>query len=71
MASCGTGCWGTFDVTIPYAVGQPGWGTLQVYEPSAKDGSLDEPDRVPGLAHAVGALGPGSAVTSTGRAGSR
>jgi hypothetical protein len=39
MASCGTGCWGTFDVTVPYNVGKAGWGTLQVYEPSAKDGS--------------------------------
>jgi hypothetical protein len=38
-ASCGTGCWGTFDVTIQYNVGKAGWGTLQVFEPSAKDGS--------------------------------
>ena len=38
-ASCGTGCWGTFDVTIQYSVGKAGWGTLQVFEPSAKDGS--------------------------------
>ena len=38
-ASCGTGCWGTFDVTIKYSVGKAGWGTLQVFEPSAKDGS--------------------------------
>ena len=38
-ASCGTGCWGTFDVTIQYTVGKAGWGTLQVFEPSAKDGS--------------------------------
>ena len=39
MASCGTGCWGTFDVTVPYTVKSAGWGTLQVFEPSAKDGS--------------------------------
>ena len=39
MASCGSGCWGTFDVTIPYTVKAAGWGTLQVDEPSAKDGS--------------------------------
>jgi spore germination protein GerM len=38
-ATCGTGCWGTFDVTIPYHVGKAGWGTLRVFEPSAKDGS--------------------------------
>ena len=37
MATCGTGCRGTFDVTIRYTVaGQ--WGTLRVYNLSAKDG---------------------------------
>jgi len=40
MASCGTGCWGTFDVTVPYHVAAAGWGTLQVFEPSAADGSV-------------------------------
>ncbi len=39
MATCGTGCWGTFDVTIPYSVQTAHWGTLHVYELSAKDGS--------------------------------
>ncbi len=39
MATCGTGCWGTFDERIPYTVAKAGWGTLQVYELSAKDGS--------------------------------
>lgn len=39
MASCGTGCLGTFDETIPYAASATGPGTLQVYEPSAVDGS--------------------------------
>ena len=39
-AACGTGCWGSFDVTIPYTVAAEGWGTLQVYELSAKDGSI-------------------------------
>lgn len=38
-ASCGTGCWGTFDVTLPYAVSSAQWGTLRVYDYSAKDGS--------------------------------
>lgn len=41
MATCGTGCWGTFDVTIPYNVAAAGWGTLQVYELSAADGSVE------------------------------
>jgi hypothetical protein len=39
MATCGTGCRGTFDVTLPYAVPEPGWGTLRVWEASARDGS--------------------------------
>lgn len=39
-ASCGTGCWGTFDERIPYTVSQAGWGTLQVFELSARDGSI-------------------------------
>jgi Immunoglobulin-like domain of bacterial spore germination len=40
MATCGSGCWGTFDVTVRSAVGKAGWGTLRVWEPSAKDGSV-------------------------------
>ena len=40
-ASCGTGCWGTFDETIGYDVPRAGWGTLQVYVLSAKDGSVE------------------------------
>jgi spore germination protein GerM len=39
-ASCGSGCRGTFDATIPYSVNKTGWGMLQVWEPSAKDGSV-------------------------------
>jgi germination protein M len=39
-ASCGTGCWGTFDERIQYSVSQAGWGTLQVFELSAQDGSI-------------------------------
>jgi len=41
MATCGTGCRGTFDVTVPYHLAAPGWGTLQVYVLSAKDGSVE------------------------------
>lgn len=41
MADCGSGCWGTFDVTIPYNVASPGWGTLQVFTHSAKDGAVE------------------------------
>jgi hypothetical protein len=39
MATCGTGCRGTFDVTIPYDVAAAGWGILRVWDGSAKDGS--------------------------------
>ncbi|MDO8483939.1 MAG: GerMN domain-containing protein, partial [Candidatus Limnocylindrales bacterium] len=39
MATCGTGCRGTFDVTVPYSVPEAGWGTLRVWDGSAKDGS--------------------------------
>ncbi len=38
MATCGTGCRGTFDVTIPYTVSAAGWGTLRVWNGSARDG---------------------------------
>jgi hypothetical protein len=39
MATCGTGCWGTFKVSVPYAVTKAQWGTLRVYDLSAKDGT--------------------------------
>lgn len=39
MASCGTGCRGTFDVTIPYTVGKAQYGILRAYNLSAQDGS--------------------------------
>jgi hypothetical protein len=39
MATCGTGCRGTFDVTIAYSVAEAGWGTLRAWDASARDGS--------------------------------
>ncbi len=39
MATCGSGCWGTFDVTLQYTVPAAQWGTLRVYNLSAKDGT--------------------------------
>jgi hypothetical protein len=39
MATCGTGCWGTFKQSVEYTVGKAQYGTLRVFEPSAKDGS--------------------------------
>lgn len=41
MASCGTGCWGTFKTQLAYTVGKAQWGTLRVYDLSAKDGSQE------------------------------
>jgi germination protein M len=42
MATCGTGCWGTFDVTIPYDVASRQEGTLVTYHLSAMDGSIED-----------------------------
>lgn len=38
-ASCGTGCWGTFDVTVPYTVDEPQLGAVIVWFNSPQDGS--------------------------------
>jgi hypothetical protein len=42
MATCGTGCRGTFDVTVRYTVSKGQWGTLRAYNPSAKDGTPED-----------------------------
>ena len=39
MATCGTGCRGTFDATLRYDVAKAQWGTLRTYFGSAKDGT--------------------------------
>ena len=39
MATCGTGCRGTFDITLRYTVSRAQWGTLRVFYGSAQDGS--------------------------------
>lgn len=41
MASCGTGCRGTFNATLGYTVSKGQWGTLRAYDLSAKDGTLE------------------------------
>jgi hypothetical protein len=38
QATCGTGCRGTFEVTVRYAIATAQWGTLRVFDLSAKDG---------------------------------
>ena len=49
MASCGTGCWGTFDVTIPYSVGSSQEGSVHVYDLSPRDGSIENLSSYPVL----------------------
>jgi hypothetical protein len=39
MATCGTGCWGTFGADLAYTVAKGQYGTLRVFDLSAKDGS--------------------------------
>ncbi len=41
-ATCGTGCRGTFDVTLRYDVGTAQWGTLRTYHDSAVDGQPED-----------------------------
>ena len=41
-ASCGTGCWGSFDVSIPYDFSGGQSGSLVTYNLSAKDGSIED-----------------------------
>ena len=47
MASCGTGCWGTFKVDLTYTVARGQYGTLRVYDRSAKDGSPENVTEYP------------------------
>jgi hypothetical protein len=37
-ATCGTGCWGSFRLDVPYEVERAQYGTLRVYAESARDG---------------------------------
>ena len=39
MATCGTGCWGEWEIEIPYEVEREQFGALIVWEFSAQDGS--------------------------------
>ena len=41
-ATCGTGCRGTFDVTIPYDVSARQKGSVVTYNLSAMDGSVED-----------------------------
>jgi Sporulation and spore germination/Immunoglobulin-like domain of bacterial spore germination len=47
MASCGSGCWGTFQVKLSYTVTKAQWGTLRVFDYSAKDGTPENVTEYP------------------------
>ncbi|MEW6225906.1 MAG: GerMN domain-containing protein [Chloroflexota bacterium] len=47
MATCGTGCWGTFKVQLGYDVSKAQWGTLRVFDLSARDGSPENVTEYP------------------------
>ncbi len=46
-ATCGTGCWGTFEFAIDYALPDGGPGVLVVFESSAEDGRPVNVQRIP------------------------
>jgi len=46
-ASCGTGCRGSYSVTVPYSVTRAGHGTVEVFESSAKDGTPVNVEQIP------------------------
>ena len=41
-ATCGSGCWGTFDITVPYHLTREQPGLIKAYNLSAKDGSVED-----------------------------
>jgi Sporulation and spore germination/Immunoglobulin-like domain of bacterial spore germination len=47
MAGCGTGCWGTFKATVEYRVNEAQWGTLRVFNLSARDGTPENVTEYP------------------------
>jgi hypothetical protein len=46
-ATCGTGCWGEYSVSVPYSVDREQAGTIEVFESSAEDGSMINVVRIP------------------------
>lgn len=47
MATCGSGCLGTFEFTVDHEVGSAQSGTLRVFTESAEDGSVQDEHEVP------------------------
>jgi hypothetical protein len=46
-ATCGTGCRGDYTIDVPFSVNTPQSGAIQVFEVSAKDGSMINIVRIP------------------------
>jgi hypothetical protein len=46
-ATCGTGCWGDYRVSVPYQVDREQPGVIEVFESSAEDGSMIHVQRIP------------------------
>ncbi|MEA2434095.1 MAG: hypothetical protein QOG54_1552 [Actinomycetota bacterium] len=46
-ATCGTGCWGTYETDVKYSVDHTQQGTVIVFESSAEDGSMLFPVEIP------------------------
>jgi Immunoglobulin-like domain of bacterial spore germination len=46
-ATCGTGCRGDYTIDVPFSVNTPQQGVIQVFEVSAKDGSMINTVRIP------------------------
>jgi hypothetical protein len=46
-ATCGTGCWGTYETDVAYKVNHTQSGTVVVFESSAEDGSMLFPVEIP------------------------
>lgn len=47
MASCGTGCWGDFDISQPYSLSEAQPGTIVLWVNSARDGLPENIVRIP------------------------
>ena len=64
MATCGTGCRGTFDDQVGYDVSEAQWGTLRSVGRVGRRRQSGERPRVPGLADAGRLTGPGRVARS-------
>ena len=71
MATCGSGCRGTWETDVPYDVTATQPGTIRVYEVSAMDGSKINVVNIPGpLSVATTLTRPSGQATVTRRHGS-